>query len=123
VHSTQQHTILVVEDEILVRLMIAEALRGAGFGVVEAGTADEALAILEKDAPVDLVFTDVRMPGTMDGVALVGLLRKAHPNLKIAVASGYSPDWPSPNLADAFIGKPYEVARAVNRIKALLECE
>jgi DNA-binding response OmpR family regulator len=43
VHSTQQHTILVVEDEILIRLMVAEALRNAGFGVVEAGTADQAL--------------------------------------------------------------------------------
>jgi two-component system, response regulator PdtaR len=122
-HSTQQHTILVVEDEILIRLMIAEALRDAGFGVVEAGTADEALAILEKDTPVDLVFSDVRMPGTMDGIALAALLRKTRPDLKIAIASGYSPDWSSPNLADAFIGKPYEVARAVNRIKALLECE
>jgi CheY-like chemotaxis protein len=123
VHSTQQHTILVVEDESLIRLMVAEALRDAGFGVVEAGTADEALAILQNDAPVDLVFADVRMPGTMDGVALAGLLRITRPDLKIAVASGYSPDWPSPNLADAFIGKPYDVARAVNRIKALLECE
>ena len=122
-HSTQQRTILVVEDEILIRLMAAEALREAGFGVVEAGSADEALAILEKDDPVDLIFVDVRMPGTMDGIALAGLLRKTRPDLKIAVASGYSPDWPSPNLADAFIGKPYDVARAVNRIKALLECE
>lgn len=120
-HATQQYTILVVEDEILIRLMIAEALRDAGFRVVEAGTADGALAILEKDASVDLVFADVRMPGTIDGIALASLLRKSHPHLKIAVASGYSPNWSSPNLADAFIGKPYDVARAVNRIKALLE--
>jgi CheY-like chemotaxis protein len=123
VHSTHEHTILVVEDEILIRLMAAEALRDAGFGVLEAGTADEALAILEKEASVDLVFADVRMPGTMDGIALARLLRKTRPDLKIAVASGYSPDWSSPNLADAFIGKPYDVARAVHRIKALLECD
>jgi two-component system, response regulator PdtaR len=123
VHSTKQHTILVVEDEILIRLMTAEALREAGFGVVEAGTADEALAILKKNAPVDLVFADVRMPGTMDGIALAGLLRKTRPDLKIVFASGYAPDWPSPNLADAFFGKPYDLVRAVKQIKTLLECE
>ena len=108
---------------MLIRLMVAEALRDAGFRVAEAGTADDALAILEKDSSVDLVLADIRMPGTIDGIDLASLLRKNHPDLKIVVASGYAPDWPSPNLADAFIGKPYDVARAVNRIKLLLACE
>jgi CheY-like chemotaxis protein len=121
--ALNRNTILVVEDELLIRLMIAEALREAGFEVVEAANSDEALAILESHAPVDLVFSDVRMPGTMDGVALMKRLRESRPNLKLAVASGYSPDWPSPNLVDAFVGKPYDVARAVNRIKTLLNCE
>jgi CheY-like chemotaxis protein len=112
-------TILVVEDELLVRMMIVEALRDAGLEVVEAGSADEALAIMENVA-VDLVFADVRMPGTMDGIGLMKALRKSRPHLKLAVASGYSPDWPSPNLVDAFIGKPYDVERAVRRIKSLL---
>ena len=115
-----ENTILVVEDELLIRLMIADALRNAGFAVVEANTADEALAILDSESSIDLVFTDVRMPGSMDGVALTKMLRQTRPNLKLAVASGYSPDWPSPNLVDAFIGKPYDVARAVDRIKALM---
>lgn len=106
----------------MIRMVIAEALRDAGFGVVEAGTADEALTILENDSLVDLVFADVRMPGTMDGIALMGRLRKTRPDLKLAVASGYSPDWPSPNLADAFVGKPYDIERTVERIKALLSC-
>jgi CheY-like chemotaxis protein len=114
-------TILVVEDELLLRMMIAEALRDAGLEVVEAGSADEALAILES-VTVDLVFADVRMPGTMDGIGLMKVLRKSRPDLKLAVASGYSPDWPSPNLVDAFIGKPYDVERAVRRIKSLLGC-
>jgi CheY-like chemotaxis protein len=121
--ALNRNTILVVEDELLIRLMIAEALREAGFEVVEAANSDEALAILESHAPVDLVFSDVRMPGTMDGVALMKRLRESRPNLKLAVASGHSPDWPSPNLVDAFVGKPYDVARAVNRIKNLLNCE
>jgi CheY-like chemotaxis protein len=117
------NTILVVEDELLIRLIIADALRNVGFEVVEASTADEALTIVNGGAPIHLVFTDVRMPGTMDGIALMSLLRQMRPELKLAVASGYSPDWPSPNLADIFIGKPYDVARAVNRMKALLNCE
>jgi CheY-like chemotaxis protein len=112
-----------VEDEFLIRLMIADALRAAGFEVLEAGTADEALTIIKSGMLIHLVFTDVRMPGTMDGIALMRRLRETHPDLKLAVASGYSPDWPSPNLVDAFIGKPYEVARAVNRMKALLNSE
>jgi CheY-like chemotaxis protein len=114
-------TILVVEDELLIRLMIVEALRGAGFEVVEAGTADEALLILNDKPDIDLLFTDVRMPGTMDGIALTKLVRETRPKIKLAVASGYSPDWPSPNLIDAFIGKPYVLERAVDRIKSLLD--
>ena len=118
-----KNTILVVEDETLIRLMVADALRAAGFEVIEAANADEALAMLESQPPIDLVFADVRMPGTMDGVGLMKLLRETRPNLKLAVASGCSPDWPSPNLVDDFVGKPYDVARAVNRIKSLLNCE
>jgi CheY-like chemotaxis protein len=115
-------TVLVVEDDVLIRLMIVDALRHAGLEVLEASSADEALTILESAATVKLVFSDLRMPGTMDGIGLMKALRKNRPDLKLAVASGYSPDWPSPNLVDAFIGKPYDVERAVARIKALLEC-
>jgi CheY-like chemotaxis protein len=100
--------------------MVAEALRNAGLEVLEAGSADAALTILEGGATVDLVFADLRMPGTMDGLGLMKVLRKNRPDLKLVVASGYSPDWPSPDLVDAFIGKPYDVERAVDRIKALL---
>jgi CheY-like chemotaxis protein len=91
--------------------------------VVEVATADEALSVLESGTSVDLVFTDVRMPGTMDGIALIRRLRETRPYLKLAVGSGYSPIWPSPNLADAFIGKPYDIPRAVKILMALLPCE
>ena len=59
----------------------------------------------------------------MDGVALVRRLRETRPHLKLAVASAIAPDWPSPNLVDAFIGKPYDVARAVKMLAALLPYE
>jgi len=123
VSSSKSKTILVVEDEPAIRLMIAEALRNDGLGVIEAGSGDEALQVIESGVPLSLVFADVRLPGSLDGVALVSRLRKTRPDLKLAVASRYSPEWPSPNLADAFIGKPYDVKRTVNRLKALLNSE
>ena len=116
-------TILVVEDEPLLRLAVAEALRDEGFQVVEAGSGDEALTVVEGGTPINLVFADVRMPGKLDGIALMSRLRETHPDLKLAVASGYSPNWPSPNLVDVFIGKPYDVPRAIIRLKTLLDCE
>jgi CheY-like chemotaxis protein len=117
-------TILVVEDEPPVRLMVADALRDTGFQVVEAGNGDEALTMVESgNPPIDLVFTDLRMPGRLDGVALVRRVRETHPGLKVAVASAYSPDWPSPNMVDLFIGKPIDIPRTISRLKILLGCE
>jgi CheY-like chemotaxis protein len=112
--------VLVVEDEVLLRLMIADELRSKGFSVVEAANADEALAVLRSSAPVDLVFTDIQMPGTINGLALASLVRTTQPELKIIVASGHSPAYPSRDIADAFFGKPYDVVRVVTRIKELL---
>jgi len=121
--NTKDVTILVVEDEAAVRLMIAEALRAEGFGVVEAGSGDEALAVLESGTRVNLVFTDVHMPGNLDGLSLVSRLRVTHPDLKLAVGSGRSPEWPTPNLVDLFIGKPYDVPRVVKRLTVLLSSQ
>jgi two-component system, response regulator PdtaR len=118
--QNKEPTILVVEDEAAIRLMIAEALRSEGFGVVEAGSGEEALKVLESGTQVNLVFTDVRMPGALDGLALVGRLRVTRPDLKIAIGSAYVPEWPSPNMVDLFIGKPYDVPRTIERLKALL---
>ena len=119
--SPEQHIILVVEDEVLTRVAIAEELRGQGLAVREAANADEAIAILETDSPIDLVFTDMQMPGSMDGIALVHRLRQTHPHLKLVVTSAYSPAWPYPTLADAFIGKPYDAKRVVEQLKNLLQ--
>jgi CheY-like chemotaxis protein len=109
-----------VEDEILQRLTIAEELRSAGFSVIEAADADEALTILNSSSAIDVLLTDVRMPGSMDGVGLSAIVRSNWPRLKIIVASAQAPAWPAPGLADAFIGKPYDPARVVRRVKELL---
>jgi CheY-like chemotaxis protein len=119
-NPSKDATILVVEDESTIRLMIADALRAEGFGVVEAGSGDEALTVLESGTPVNLVFTDVNLPGKLDGLSLVSRLRVTRPDVKVAVGSGASPKWPSPNFVDLFIGKPYDVPRAVKRLTDLL---
>jgi len=119
--NCNQKRILVVEDEPAIRLMIADALRTSGFEVVETGSGDEALAVVENGTTVHLAFVDVRLPGTMDGIALVSRLRETHPDIKLAVVSAYPPDWPSPRLVEVFIGKPYDVSRTVTRLRALLE--
>jgi CheY-like chemotaxis protein len=64
------HTILVVEDEVLIRLPLAEYLRDCGYRVFEASNVAEAKAVLDADTPVDLVFSDVNMPGNENGFAL-----------------------------------------------------
>jgi CheY-like chemotaxis protein len=112
--------VLVVEDEIMVRLMVADDLRDAGFVVIEAANADEALTVLRSSAPVDLVLTDIRMPGSLDGLALASAVRETWPDLKIIVASGDFPARPRPEIVDATFSKPYDIPRLIRRIKELL---
>jgi|SRR5580692_1300213 CheY-like chemotaxis protein len=81
-------SILVVEDESLLRLNAVDMLTDAGYVVLEAVNADEAIAILEKRADISLVFTDVNMPGTMDGLKLVQAIRKRWPPVLLIVTSG-----------------------------------
>jgi CheY-like chemotaxis protein len=118
--AAKQPTVLVVEDEILIRLMIAEELRADGFAVIEAVSADEAEAVLHSTASIDLLFTDVRMPGRMNGVALAERARSLRPDLKIIVTSGQAPDWSSSQSIDAFFRKPYDVAQVLERIRDLM---
>jgi two-component system, response regulator PdtaR len=114
-------TILLVEDEVLIRLMAANELRKAGFTVIEAAHAREALSVLRSATRVDVLITDIRMPGPIDGVQLATLARELWPNLKIAIASAYAPQWPNVNVIDAFFGKPYNPDSMIERIKELLQ--
>src|SRR5688572_14026272 len=114
-------TILLVEDEVLIRFMAANELRKAGFTVIEAAQAREALSVLKSATPVDVLITDIRMPGPIDGVQLATLARELWPNLKIAIASAYTLQWPAVNVIDAFFVKPYNPERMIKRIKELLQ--
>lgn len=118
------HTVLVVEDEMMVRMPIAEYLRDCGYNVVEAGDASEAIAAMATDGPVSLVFSDVRMPGKMDGFGLAEWFRSHHPAVPVLLTSGYNG---GRNLSAAcipgsrFIEKPYSQLQVAGRIAALLD--
>ena len=116
-------TILVVEDEILVRLAIADYLRECGYKVHEAVSAEEAIAILQApEVSIDVVFSDVEMPGTMDGFALARWVRANKPGLQVILTSGVerSADIAA-TLCEAgpLLSKPYSSHDVVDRIKQL----
>lgn len=101
--------ILVVEDEFIIRLHISDYLRDFGYTVSEASSGDEALVILAAGADFDIVYTDVRMPGRTDGLALLDFIRRTRPGVVVVVTSGHL----HPSLAMAagaagFIAKPCE---------------
>jgi CheY-like chemotaxis protein len=84
----RSETILVVEDEVLVRMVIADYLRECGYRVIEAGSAEEAITVLTSPEPVEIVFSDVQMPGEMDGFGLATWIRRNQPWLKVLLTSG-----------------------------------
>src|ERR1700688_3962857 len=81
--------ILIVEDEPLVRFGAVRAIEDAGFEVIEAADADEAIRILESRSDIRVVFTDIHMPGSMDGLKLAHAVRNRWPPIKIIVTSGH----------------------------------
>lgn len=117
------HTVLVVEDETMVRMPVAEFLRDCGYRVVEAGNAGEAIAAMAAEVPVSLVFTDIRMPGTMDGFGLAEWVRTHHPGIPVLLTSGYNGGRSLSSVSipgERFIEKPYSQALVAQRIAALL---
>jgi CheY-like chemotaxis protein len=111
-------TVLLVEDEVLIRLMVAEELRGRGIQVLEASSADEALSVLESALPIHLLFTDIHLPGAMNGVALANLARTRYPHLKLIITSSQAPAGGA--VADSFIPKPYDLPAVIRQVEALL---
>lgn len=110
--------VLVVEDEVLIRALIADELRAEGFLVIEAATADQALSYFQAGVHVDLVLTDIEMPGSINGVGLIQRLRVVAPNLPTVLTSGISPD---AHEADLFVSKPFDTREMVALIATLLQ--
>jgi len=112
-------TFLLVEDDVLERMSLADQLRSAGYVVLEAWNADEALDLLNRNG-VQVVLSDIRLPGRMDGVELAHVIREQNPRIKIVLASGQSFSTRHWFDTDGFFPKPYNAVRLIEHIKRLL---
>ena len=101
--------VLVVDDEALVRMNAVAMIEQAGHQVIEAANADEAIRILDSRFDIEIVFSDVSMPGSMDGLRLVHLIRDRWPPIRLILASGKSlPEGAMPPEGSVFLCKPYD---------------
>lgn len=115
------YTILIVEDEILIRMSAVATMEDAGFIILEAGSAAEAIEILAANTSIDVMMTDVRMPGAMDGLGLVALVHRHHPDIRAIVVSGNTSAEDACNAgAIGFLPKPYMAHSLVRAINDLL---
>ena len=117
-HKTK---ILVVDDEELIREQLVSALEDAGFDVATAGNAIDAHTVLEESGTIDLVVTDVRMPGRVNGLVFGQVIKELHPDLPIIVMSGvYEPDDRDVPAGATFIAKPFDPAILIDEARLLL---
>ena len=118
--SVKRPVILVVEDDFLIRMHAAEMIENAGFDTVEAASADEAIAILEARWDITVVFTDIQMPGSMDGLKLAAAIRGRWPPIKIVATSGLvhvgQDQLPE---GGRFLSKPYSPDQVVQTLREL----
>src|ERR1700716_3440091 len=102
--------VLVVEDEMVLRMRAVDIVEDAGFTAIEAVNADEAMSILESRSDISLLFTDIQMPGSMDGLKLAHAVPARWPSIKIILVSGQVKPSEADKPADSrFFGKPIEV--------------
>ena len=116
-------TVLVVEDEVLIRMTVADYLRECGMHVLEAANADEAMRVLEAEVEGDVVFSDVQMPGSMDGFGLARWIREHHPRIRVLLTSGLSRTHAvARDLCEEspFVPKPYDHGQLLERLRELL---
>jgi len=120
-HSVIPPVVLVVEDEMLLRMRTVNMVEDAGFTSVEAVDADEAVAILESRSDIALLFTDIQMPGRMDGLKLAHAVHERWPPIKIIVVSGQlklaSIDIPADSR---FFGKPLEAREMIVEMQSMI---
>jgi two-component system, response regulator PdtaR len=113
--------VLVVEDDPLVRALAVEIVEEAGYVALEAADADEAVAILETRSDIAVLFTDINMPGSIDGLKLAHAVRDRWPPIKIVMVSGKvaltANDMPSNSR---FFAKPYQTSRMISELRSLI---
>lgn len=115
------HRLLLVEDDPLVRVTLAEVLTEAGFSVIEAEDAEAALSLVARHADLDVLLTDINLPGA-DGFALASAARRLRPGLPVVYASGRLTEAdPRRALPDApFLAKPFSVAAAIATLQGVM---
>lgn len=120
--AQQQHiTVLLIEDEALIRMCTAAMLEDAGYRVLEAENADMALEILAADPHIALVITDVQMPGRLDGLGLCRIIDRDFPQIRTLVTSGRSSLQEARDCgAGTFLPKPYSAAAMQRSVQAVL---
>lgn len=119
--QTDPISVLVVEDEPLIRMVVVDDLEHAGFNVLEAETTDKAMSLLRSHPEIQALFTDVEMPGSMDGIELAGQVHDRWPPIKILVTSGAvrlrKRDLPEDAL---FMPKPYDNGEVISTLREML---
>jgi CheY-like chemotaxis protein len=108
--------VLVVEDEVLIRIDTAEELRQAGYTVLEAASADEALELLALGHAVDVIFSDVHMPGDLDGADLHDVVSEQYPSTTVILTSATTLPGPDREIGTWFIPKPYSLEAVLRLI-------
>jgi CheY-like chemotaxis protein len=120
-HSVIPAVVLVVEDEMLLRMRTVDMVEDAGFTSIEAVDADEAVAILESRSDIALLFTDIQMPGSMDGLRLAHAVHERWPPIKIILVSGQlrlaNIDIPADSR---FFGKPLEASEMIVEMQSMI---
>jgi CheY-like chemotaxis protein len=119
--ESKRPVVLIVEDELLLRMNAVDMIETAGFDVVEAANADEAIAILERRFDITVVFTDIQMPGSMDGLKLARAVRGRWPPIKIVATSGLV-DVGEKDLPEGgrFLAKPYRSEQLADMVRELI---
>lgn len=122
-----KESILVVEDDRLVRNHLIEQLRAMGYGVTSAESAPDALKIVKSDLSIDLLLTDILMPGDMTGKQLAAVARDLRPGIKVLFASGYSEDMlpqdGRPDQGFALLHKPFRLKDLARKVRAVLDVD
>jgi CheY-like chemotaxis protein len=121
-HCRFPHVVLVVEDEMMLRMRAVDMVQDAGYISVEAVDADEALAILQSRSDIALLFTDVQMPGSMNGLQLAHAVHERWPPIKIILASGQLKLSGSDIPQDSrFFGKPLRSDEIIAQMREMLD--
>ena len=119
--TSRPYAVLIVEDEAILRLHAVDLIQEAGFSAIEAKNADEAIAILESRTDISLLFTDIHMPGSMDGLKLAHAVRNRWPPIKIVVVSGHVQVDQNDLPADSrFFGKPFQADKMIAELRAMV---